>query len=160
VSAEVREPKTVLVVDDDRPLRSLLRTSLEEAGCRVLEASDGEEAIACVRAELPDLILLDIMMPGISGWEVTAALLADRSTDQIPIIFITARSELSDRIRAFELGAHGYLTKPFDPALLVETVATVLGQIERGERDAALAETLEALRKEQGPPGKRAPSQQ
>jgi DNA-binding response OmpR family regulator len=158
MSAVAREPKTVLVVDDDRPLRNLLRTSLEEAGFRVLEARDGKEAIASVRAELPDLILLDIMMPGISGWEVTAELLADRSTDQIPIIFISARAEISDRVRAFELGAHAYLTKPFEPALLVETAATVLGQIERGEREAALAETLEALRKEQVSPGKHAPS--
>jgi DNA-binding response OmpR family regulator len=103
------------------------------------------------------LILLDIMMPGISGWEVTSALLADRSTDQIPIIFISARREISDRMRAFDLGAQAYLTKPFDPALLAETVATVLGQIDRGERDAALAETLAALRKEQISVGK-APS--
>jgi DNA-binding response OmpR family regulator len=149
VSAEVREPKTVLVVDDDRPLRSLLRTNLEEAGFHVLEARDGEEAIASVRAELPDLILLDIMMPGISGWEVTAALLADRSTDQIPIVFISARTQVGDRLRAFELGAHGYITKPFEPNVLAETVTTVLQQIESGEREAALAETLAALRKEQ-----------
>jgi DNA-binding response OmpR family regulator len=137
------------VVDDHGPLRALCRIGLEDAGFRVLEAGDGEEALACVRGEHPDVILLDIMMPGISGWEVTSALLADRSTDQIPIIFISARSELSDRMRAFELGAHGYLTKPFDPAVLAETVATVLDQIERGERDAALAETLATLRKEQ-----------
>lgn len=158
MSAETREPKTVLVVDDDRPLRSLLRTSLEEAGFRVLEARDGEEAIASVRAELPDLILLDIMMPGISGWEVTAALLADRSTDQIPIVFISARSETSDRLRAFELGAHAYLTKPFEPTVVVEAVDTVLGQIERGERDAALAETLTTLRNEQVSTAKPRPS--
>ena len=115
----------------------------------MLEARDGGEAIACVRAEHPDVILLDIMMPGISGWEVTAELLADRSTDQIPIIFISARSELSDRMRAFDLGAQGYLTKPFDPAVLAETVVTVLSEIESGDRDAALAETVSALRKEQ-----------
>jgi DNA-binding response OmpR family regulator len=137
------------VVDDHGPLRALCRTSLEAAGFRVLEARGGEEALVCVRAEQPDMILLDIMMPGISGWEVTAELLADRSTDQIPIIFISARGELSDRIRAFELGAHGYVTKPFDPAVLSETVATVLGQIERGDREAALAESLATLREEQ-----------
>jgi len=108
-------PKTVLVVDDDRPMRALCRASLEEAGFRVLEAAGGEEALESVRDERPDLILLDIMMPGISGWEVTSALLADRSTDQIPIIFISARRELADRVRAFGLGAQDYVTKPFDP---------------------------------------------
>jgi DNA-binding response OmpR family regulator len=147
VGAEPLNRNTVLVVDDDRPVRTLCRAALEGAGFRVLEAENGEEALASVRADPPDAILLDIMMPGISGWEVTAALLAERSTDQIPIIFISARSEPSDRIRAYELGAQAYVTKPFDPDALAETVATVLGQIERGARDAALAETLAALRK-------------
>jgi DNA-binding response OmpR family regulator len=158
VSAESVSRKTVLVVDDDRPMRALCRANLEEAGLRVLEAAGGEEALESVRAERPDLILLDIMMPGISGWEVTSALLADRSTDQIPIIFISARRELADRVRALELGAHDYVTKPFDPAGLAKTVAKTLAEIDRGERDAALAETLAALRKEQLSTGKTPPS--
>ena len=151
-------PKTVLVVDDDRPMRALCRASLEEAGFRVLEAAGGEEALELVRDERPDLILLDIMMPGISGWEVTSALLADRSTDQIPIIFISARRELADRVRAFGLGAQDYVTKPFDPTALATTVAKTLAEIDRGERDAALAETLATLRKEQLSAGKTPPS--
>ena len=151
-------PKTVLVVDDDRPMRALCRASLEEAGFRVLEAAGGEEALESVRDERPDLILLDIMMPGISGWEVTSALLADRSTDQIPIIFISARRELADRVRAFGLGAQDYVTKPFDPTALAKTVAKTLAEIDRGERDAALAETLATLRKEQLSAGKSPPS--
>jgi len=146
--------KTVLVVDDHRPVRALCRAALEKADFRVLEAENGTEALASVQTERPDAILLDIMMPGISGWEVTAALLAERSTDQIPIIFISARAEPSDRIRAYELGAQAYVTKPFDPDVLAETVATVLGQIEHGDRDAALAETLASLRKEQVSAGK------
>ena len=141
--------KTVLVVDDHRQIRALCRASLEDAGFRVLEAAEGQEALAAVRAEHPDLILLDIMMPGISGWEVTSALLADRSTDEIPIIFISARTEVADRLRAFELGAHGYLTKPFDPDALAAIVTTVFHDIDTGERDATLAETLDSLRKEQ-----------
>jgi CheY-like chemotaxis protein len=150
VSTDAEPPKrTVLVVDDHRPMRALCRTSLEEAGFRVLEAEDGETALASVKTEHPDLILLDIMMPGISGWEVTSALVSNRSTDQIPIIFISARTDYADRLRAFDLGAQGYLTKPFDPAVLAETVAMTLDQIERGERDAALAESLDTLRKEQ-----------
>jgi DNA-binding response OmpR family regulator len=157
VGRESVSRKTVLVVDDYRPVRSLCRVSLEEAGFRVLEAENGEQALASVQTERPDAILLDIMMPGISGWEVTAALLAERSTDEIPIIFISARTEPSDRIRAYELGAQAYVTKPFDPDVLAETVATVLGQIERGDRDAALAETLASLRKEQVSSGKPPP---
>ena len=154
MSTEPEAQKTVLVVDDDRPMRALCRTALEDVGFRVLEAADGKAALASVRAEPPDLILLDIMMPGISGWEVTSALLADRSTDEIPIVFISARTELADRMRAFDLGAQNYVTKPFDPRGLAETVAKTLDEIERGERDAALAETLAALRKEQLTVGK------
>jgi DNA-binding response OmpR family regulator len=150
--------KTVLVVDDDHALRSLCRASLEEAGFRVLEAADGEQALASVHDEPPDLILLDIMMPGISGWEVTSALLADRSTDRIPIVFMSARTEVADRMRAFDLGARDYVMKPFDPRDLAETVAKTLDEIERGERNAGLAETLAALRKEQLTAGKPPPS--
>jgi DNA-binding response OmpR family regulator len=141
--------RNVLIVDDHAPLRTLCRVNLEAAGFRVLEATDGDEALALVGADRPDVILLDIMMPGISGWEVAAALLADHATDRIPIIFITARTGVTDRIRAFELGAQAYLMKPFDPAALAATVTKVLDQIDRGERDADLAETLAALRAEQ-----------
>jgi DNA-binding response OmpR family regulator len=148
MSSSLRQ-RTVLVVDDHAPLRTLCRLHLEPAGFRVVEATDGDEALAAVAADRPDVILLDIMMPRLSGWKVAAALLADEATDQIPIIFITARTGLSDRIRAFELGAHDYLTKPFDPAVLPATIAKVLDQIERGEREADLAETLAALKAEQ-----------
>ena len=141
--------RNVLVVDDHAPMRTLCRVNLEAAGFRVLEAADGDEALAAIRTDRPDLILLDIMMPRVSGWEVAAALLADSSTDRIPIVFITARTGVTDRIRAFELGAQEYLTKPFDPAGLAATVTKVLDQIDRGERDADLAETLAALKAEQ-----------
>jgi len=130
-------------------MRTLCRVNLEAAGFRVLEAADGKEALTVIGADRPDVILLDIMMPGVSGWEVAGALIADRTTDRIPIIFITARSGVHDRIRALELGAQGYLTKPFDPAGLATTVTKVLDQIDRGERDAGLAETLAALKAEQ-----------
>ncbi len=140
--------RNVLVVDDHAPMRTLCRVNLEAAGFRVLEAADGDEALAAIGTDRPDLILLDIMMPRVSGWEVAAALLADSSTDRIPIVFITARTGVTDRIRAFELGAQEYLTKPFDPAGLAATVTKVLDQIDRGERDADLAETLAALKAE------------
>jgi DNA-binding response OmpR family regulator len=141
--------RNVLVVDDHASMRTLCRVNLEAAGFRVLEAADGDEALAAIKTDRPDLILLDIMMPRVSGWEVASALLADSSTDRIPIIFITARTGVTDRIRAFELGAQEYVTKPFDPAGLAATITKVLDQIDRGERDADLAETLAALKAEQ-----------
>ena len=140
--------RTVLVVDDHAPLRTLCRVNLEAADFRVVEAADGDEALARVKTDRPDVILLDIMMPRVSGWEVASALLADNSADRIPIIFITARTGVIDRIRAFELGAKAYVMKPFDPAGLAVTVTKVLDQIDRGERDADLAETLATLKAE------------
>jgi DNA-binding response OmpR family regulator len=140
--------RTVLVVDDHAPLRTLCRVNLEAADFRVVEAADGDEALALVKTDRPDVILLDIMMPRVSGWEVASALLADNSADRIPIIFITARTGVIDRIRAFELGAKAYVMKPFDPAGLAATVTKVLDQIDRGERDADLAETLATLKAE------------
>jgi two-component system, OmpR family, phosphate regulon response regulator PhoB len=141
--------RSVLVVDDHAPIRTVCRLNLEAAGFRVLEATDGDEALAVVKADRPDVILLDIMMPRVSGWEVAAELIADRTTDRIPIIFITARSGVTERIRALELGAQAYLTKPFDPAGLATTVTKVLDQIESGEREADLAEMLATLKAEQ-----------
>jgi DNA-binding response OmpR family regulator len=142
-------PRTVLVVDDDEPVRAMCRVSLEEAGFRVLEASDGDEALACVKLDRPDAILLDIMMPRVSGWVVAADLLSDESTDKIPIIFISARTGHADRVRALELGVEEYVTKPFDPGTLPGTITAVMDQIDAGERDAALAETLTSLKAEQ-----------
>ena len=124
---------------DHAPMRTLCRVNLEAAGFRVLETADGDEALAALEID----------------WEVAAVLLADSSTDRIPIIFITARNGVPDRIRAFELGAQAYLTKPFDPAGLATTVTKVLDQIDRGERDADLAETLAALQAEQDEAGRK-----
>ena len=140
--------RTVLVVDDDPAMLLLCRANLRESGLRVNEASSGNEALESVRLDRPDLILLDIMMPGVSGWQVAAQLLDDRATDEIPIIFLTALSATKQRLQAFELGAVGYVTKPFDPATLGPTVVAVLDQIDRGERSALIAENLDALRGE------------
>ena len=141
-------PRTVLVVDDDAPLRALCRAALGEAGFRVLEAADGDEALDLIARDRPDLILLDVMMPRLSGWSVAAELLAEPATGEIPIIFISGRREAADRLRAQELRASGYVTKPFDPGGLVTTVSTILDEIDRGEREPALAETLTALKAE------------
>ena len=140
--------RTVLVVDDDPAMLLLCRANLRESGLRVREAASASEALASVRLDRPDLILLDIMMPGVSGWQVAAELLGDRATDEIPIVFLTALSGTKQRLRAYELGAVGYVTKPFDPATLGPTLIAVLNQIERGERSALIAENLDALRAE------------
>jgi DNA-binding response OmpR family regulator len=140
--------RTVLVVDDDAALRLLCRVNLEESGFRVVEASDGDEALELIEADRPDAILLDIMMPRVSGWQVAADLLNDRATDEIPIVFISALSRRADRLRAAGLGALGYFTKPFDPALLAPTLTALLDRIDRGERNRALAENLERLHAE------------
>ena len=118
-------PRTVLVVDDDAPLRALCCAALGEAGFRVLEAADGAEALELIARDRPDLILLDVMMPRLSGWAVAAELLAEPATGEIPIVFISGRREPADRLRAQELRASGYVTKPFDPAGLATTVGTV-----------------------------------
>jgi CheY-like chemotaxis protein len=144
--------RTVLVVDDDPSMLLLCRANLRESGLRVREATSAGEALASVRLDRPDLILLDIMMPGVSGWQVAAQLLGDRATDEIPIVFLTALTGTKQRLRAFELGAVGYVTKPFDPAALGPTLIAVLDQIDRGERSALIAENLDALRAEMHAP--------
>jgi DNA-binding response OmpR family regulator len=135
-------------VDDDAALRMLCRVHLEKAGFRVAEASDGDEALEQIRADRPDVVLLDIMMPRVSGWQVAADLLNDRSTDEIPIIFISALTRNRDRLRAFKVGAVGYLDKPFDPTTLAPTISELLDQVDRGERNAVIAENLEKLQAE------------
>jgi CheY-like chemotaxis protein len=139
---------TNLQVYDHAPMRTLCRVNLEAAGFRVLEAADGDEALALVRADRPDVILLDIMMPRVSGREVAAALLADHSADRIPIIFISAayrRHRSNPRVRA---RSEGVRDEAFDPEGLAATVTKVPDQIDRGERDADIAETLAALKAE------------
>ena len=140
--------RTVLVVDDDAGVRLLCRVQLEEAHFRVVEASDGHEALELVRSDPPDLILLDILMPGVSGWQVAADLLNDRSTDHIPLVFISALTQRRERLRAFRLGAVGYLQKPFDPTALAPTVTALLDEIDRGERNAVVAENIKKLQAE------------
>jgi DNA-binding response OmpR family regulator len=140
--------RTVLVVDDDASLRMLCRVHLEEAGFRVVEAADGDEALDTIHGDRPDVVLLDIMMPRVSGWQVAADVLNDRSTDAIPIIFISALTRNRERLRAFKVGAVGYLAKPFDPTVLAPTINELLDQVDRGDRDAVVAESIEKLQAE------------
>src|SRR5512139_1193771 len=128
--------KTILVADDKASVRNLVREYLEAEGFHVVIASNGREALYTARAEKPDLILLDIMMPEMSGYDFIKAYRKERET---PIILLTARLEETDKVLGLELGADDYVTKPFGMKELVARIHAVLRRVERA---AARAETL------------------
>jgi DNA-binding response OmpR family regulator len=136
----------VLVIDDEAPIRLLCRVNLEAEDIEVLEAGDGPAGIEAAKAERPDAILLDVMMPGLDGWQVAERLLEDPDTGQIPIVFLTARAELRDRARGLDLGGVEYVTKPFNPVELAPIVRGLLDRVKRGERDELRHQKLAALR--------------
>ena len=136
----------VLVIDDESPIRLLCRVNLEAEGMEVLEAADGPSGLEKARAEIPDVILLDVMMPGLDGWRVAEELLDDDRTASIPIVFLTARAELRDRARGIDLGGVDYVTKPFNPVELAPLVRDLIERVERGERDDLRREKLSELR--------------
>jgi DNA-binding response OmpR family regulator len=137
---------TVLVIDDEAPIRLLCRVNLEAEGMPVIEAGDGPSGLEAARDGSPDVILLDVMMPGLDGWGVAEALLEDDRTADIPIIFLTARAEFRDRARGLDIGGVDYITKPFNPVDLAPLVRGLLDRLERGERDELRREKLTELR--------------
>jgi two-component system, OmpR family, alkaline phosphatase synthesis response regulator PhoP len=136
----------VLVIDDEAPIRLLCRVNLEAEGMDVIEAPDGPSGVDKARDERPDVILLDVMMPGLDGWRVAEQLFEDDRTLGIPIIFLTARAEFRDRARGLDIGGVDYVTKPFNPLELAGLVRDLLDRIERGERDELRREKLVELR--------------
>jgi DNA-binding response OmpR family regulator len=136
----------VLVIDDEAPIRLLCRVNLEAEGMTVLEASDGDTGLEAARAARPDVILLDVMMPGRNGWEVAEELLADERTNGIPIVFLTARAEVKDRAKGIDLGGVDYVTKPFNPVELAPLVEDLVRRVESGERDELRREKFAELR--------------
>jgi DNA-binding response OmpR family regulator len=136
----------VLVIDDEAPIRLLCRVNLEAEGMQVLEAADGPAGLDTARAERPDVVLLDVMMPGLDGWRVAEELLEDPTTRTIPIVFLTARAELRDRARGIDLGGVDYITKPFNPVELAPMVNDLLGRVGAGQRDELRREKLSELR--------------
>jgi DNA-binding response OmpR family regulator len=136
----------VLVIDDEAPIRLLCRVNLEAEGIEVLEAADGRTGLSLAQAEHPDVVLLDVMMPGLDGWRVAEELLEDEDTRGIPIIFLTARAEFRDRARGLDIGGVDYVTKPFNPLELAPLVRDLLDRIDRGERDELRVEKLAELR--------------
>jgi len=136
----------ILVIDDEAPIRLLCRVNLEAAGMQVREAEDGLVGLAAARDERPDAILLDVMMPGMDGWQVLEELLEDERTQEIPIVFLTARAELRDQARGLELGGVDYVTKPFNPLDLAPLVEDLLERVSRGESQYLRRERLAELR--------------
>ena len=118
---------TVLVVDDDRTVRDVVRRYLEHAGYRVAVAGDGEQALRIAAEAAPDLVVLDLMLPGIDGLEVCRRL---RANGPVPVVMLTALGEEEDRIAGLRLGADDYVTKPFSPRELVLRVASVLRRVQ------------------------------
>jgi DNA-binding response OmpR family regulator len=136
----------VLVIDDEAPIRLLCRVNLEAEGMAVIEAADGPSGLDQARGEVPDVILLDVMMPGLDGWKVAEQLLEDDRTSNIPIIFLTARAEFRDRAKGLDIGGIDYVTKPFNPLDLAPLVRNLLDRIDRGERDELRSEKVTELR--------------
>lgn len=118
---------TILLVEDNEDNLRIYSTILTYSGFQVLEATDGEMGLATARAERPDLILMDVSIPKVDGWEATRQLKADAATRHIPVIALTAHALASDRERALEVGCDGYIPKPAEPRAVVAEVQRVLG---------------------------------
>ena len=136
------QPSRILVVDDNASNRDLLSRRLQRQGHTVLQAEDGTIALALVEKEALDLVLLDLMMPGISGYDVLALLKGDPRFREIPVIMISALSELDSIVRCIEAGADDYLAKPFDPTLLRARVGSSLEKKHLRDREREMVEAL------------------
>jgi two-component system, OmpR family, alkaline phosphatase synthesis response regulator PhoP len=123
--------KRILVVEDEEDIRELLRYNLVKEGYVVSGAASGEEALRRARAEKPDLVLLDLMLPGVDGLEVCRALKRDKTTERIPVIMVTAKGEETDVVAGLELGADDYIVKPFSPKVVIARLRAVLRRRER-----------------------------
>ncbi|GAB4529170.1 MAG: response regulator transcription factor [Anaerolineales bacterium] len=119
--------RLILVVDDEERMVRFIRLNLEQDGFRVIEAYRGEDVLEKVRTQMPDLVLLDVMMPGIDGFEVLRML---REVNNVAVIMLTAKGEENDRVRGLEMGADDYITKPFSPRELVSRVRAVLRRVD------------------------------
>ncbi len=126
----------VLVVDDEEDILELVQYNLEKGGYTVQRADNGTDAVSTTRRLLPDLILLDLMLPGLDGFEVCSVLKNDMKTRDIPIIMLTAKGSEADVVRGLELGADDYITKPFSPKVLLARTKAVLRRKSRLDEDA------------------------
>ncbi len=131
------ENKKILIVDDDENICELLRLYLQKDGFNTVVANNGEKAITLVQIEKPDLVLLDIMMPVLDGWQVCREI---RKSSDVPIIMLTAKSETFDKVLGLELGADDYVTKPFDSKEVVARIKAVLRRTNENEKNAKAKE--------------------
>ena len=126
----------ILVVEDDEDIQELIRYNLAQAGYRVTVAGTGEDGLKAARAKTPDLILLDIMLPGMDGLEVCRILAAQDATRHIPVIMLTAKGEEADVVTGLQMGADDYITKPYSPRVLLARIKVVLRRQSRDADDA------------------------
>ena len=117
----------ILIVDDSPTETYKLREILEKHGHEVIEAANGADGVATARSELPELVLMDVVMPGLNGFQATRQLKKDSSTSAIPIIIVSTKSQATDRVWGMRQGANDYITKPVDESALVESINNVLG---------------------------------
>jgi DNA-binding response OmpR family regulator len=125
-------PRKILIVDDEPNIRTLLRQAFEDfeaSGVEMLETSEGEETWKVIQAEQPDVIILDIMMPGLSGYEICERVKNDATLSKTHIIILTAKGQAIDRQRSFEVGADEFILKPFDTTYLIKRVAHALDTV-------------------------------
>lgn len=137
------ERRTVLVVDDQEDIRLMCRVNLALEGYDVLEASDGARALSLLAEHRPDLVLLDVMMPVVDGWQVLDRIKADPRLATMPVVILTARVQREDELRGWSAGAADYLSKPFNPSVLTEVVARAL---DHENPEARRARAIDKLR--------------
>lgn len=130
---------TILIVEDEKDIAKMIEYNLKKEGYKTIIASDGEDAIDAAISKLPDLILLDLMLPGIGGLDVCKELRAERKTALIPVIMLTAKSQEADKVIGLELGADDYVTKPFSPRELIARIKAVL---RRGQEKESQPEVI------------------
>jgi len=126
------ESRRILVVDDEPRVREMIEFRLRQYGFEVLQAGDGREALAVASKEQPDLVLLDVMMPELDGFQVCSRLKQHEATEHIPVVMLTAKAEAKDVTRAFNSGAVDYVVKPYDPVVLQQKIMQNLSARPRG----------------------------
>jgi DNA-binding response OmpR family regulator len=130
--------ETVLVVDDEREILELVKYNLDREGYRVTVVETGEDALEATRTKMPDIIVLDLMLPGVDGLEVCRRLKADPRTKAVPIVMLTAKGSEADVVAGLELGAADYVTKPFSPRVLTARIKAVLRRGDTGSDDESV----------------------
>ncbi len=129
---------TILIVDDEQPIRNMVSFALGRAGFASCEAADAEQAYAEIERERPELILMDWMLPGVSGLDIVRRLQRDLSTQDIPVIMLTAKTEENDKINGFNAGIDDYISKPFSPAELIARIQAVLRRTRHSQPDETI----------------------